>query len=64
MIPFDAGRIYIAIEKACKATAFDLKEIDILVEDVVSVLESLHEEYAVVGLEHVQDVVEKVLMKA
>lgn len=64
MIAFDVARIREALEKAYQATDVSAENLDLITENVVEVLEVLHEDCEVMGLEHIQDVVEKELMKA
>lgn len=64
MVPFDVTRIKIALEKAYEATKVAMDDLDEIAANVVASLEALHDEKQVVGLEHIQDVVEQELMKA
>ena len=64
MIPFDVERIRIAIRKAYEATETLLDDVDFVVEQVIEDLVCVHQDEELVCLEHIQDVVEKQLMKA
>lgn len=64
MVPFDPVRIKNAIQKAYEFTETSLWDIDLVVSSIVDVLETMHNQQEVVGLEHIQDVVEQELMKA
>ncbi len=63
MVPFDAQRIYLAVKKAVLACGGESLDVEQVVANVVSALELLHETCSVVDLEHIQDIVEKELMK-